>query len=172
MTRDGIQRSPRAGWQHVHVAVDDHSRLAYAAVRPSDRRADALAFLDRALTWFRTQGIAVWVVMTDNGSAYRPHVWRQRCAAHDLRHRRTRPDTPRTNGTTERFIQILRRNWAYGLAYPSSTHRTRALGGWLRWHQRRRPHGSLDGQPPVSRVSHLCGQYTLAGPAGLESTIY
>ncbi len=158
--RDGIQRSPRAGWHHVHVAVDDHSRLAYAEVRPSDRQADALAFLDRALPWFRTQGIAVQAVMTDNGSAYRSHAWRWRCTAHGLRHLRTRPSTPRTNGKAERFIQILLRSWAYGLAYPSSTHRTRALGGWLRWYNRRRPHGSLGGRPPVSRVSHLCGQYT------------
>ena len=158
--RDGIQRSPRAGWQHVHIAIDDHSRLAYAEVRPSDRQADALAFLDRALAWFRTQGIAVQAVMTDNGSAYRSHAWRQRCAAQALRHLRTRPYTPRTNGKAERFIQILLRSWAYGLAYPSSAHRTRALGGWLRWYNRRRPHGSLDGRPPVSRVSLLCGQYS------------
>ena len=158
--RDGIQRSPQAGWQHVHIAVDDHSRLAYAEVRPSDRQADALAFLDRALAWFRTQGIAVQAVMTDNGSAYRSHAWRQRCAVQALRHLRTRPYTPRTNGKAERFIQILLRSWAYGLAYPSSAHRTRALGGWLRWYNRRRPHGSLDGRPPVNHVSHLCGQYT------------
>ena len=155
ITRDGIQRSPRAGWQHVHVAIDDHSRLAYAAVRPSDRQADALAFLDRALAWFRAQGIVVRAVMTDNGPAYSSHAWRQHCAAHDLRHLRTRPYTPRTNGKAERLIQILLRSWAYAFAYPSSAHRTRALIGWLRWYNRRRPHGSLDGLPPVSRVSHL-----------------
>ena len=119
-----------------------------------------MAFLDRALTWFRTQGIAVQAVMTDNGSAYRSHARRQRCVAHALCHLRTRPYTPRTNGKAERFIQILLRSWAYAFAYPSSVHRTRALGGWLRWYNRRRPHGSLGGRPPVSRVSHLCGQYT------------
>ena len=160
ITRDGVTRSPRAGWQHVHVAVDDHSRLAYAEVRPSDRRGDALAFLDRALTWFRAQGIVVQAVMTDNGSAYRSHAWRRSCAARELRHLRTRPYTPRTNGKAERFIQILLHRWAYAFAYPTSAHRTRALVGWLRWYNRRRPHGSLGGLPPVSRVSHLCGQYS------------
>ena len=158
--RDGRPRSPRAGWQHVHIAIDDHSRLAYAEVRPSDRQADALAFLDRALAWFRAQGITVQAVMTDNGSAYRSHAWRARCATHHLRHLRTRPYTPRTNGKAERFIQILLRRWAYAFAYPASAQRTRALPGWLRWYNRRRPHGSLDGRPPVSRVSHLCGQYS------------
>ena len=158
--QDGLQRSPRAGWQHVHVAVDDHSRLAYAEVRPTDRRGDALAFFERALTWFRAQGIPVQAVMTDNGSAYRSAAWRRHCAAHGLRHLRTRPYTPRTNGKAERFIQILLRTWAYAFAYPTSAHRTRALGGWLRWYNRRRPHGSLGGLPPVSRVSHVCGQYS------------
>ena len=139
----------------MHVAVDDHSRVAYAEVRPSDRQGDALAFLDRALAWFRAHGIAVQAVMTDNGPAYRAHAWRRHCAARGLRHLRTRPYTPRTNGKAERFIQILLRRWAYAFAYPSSAHRTRALIGWLRWYNRRRPHGSLGGLPPVSRVSHL-----------------
>ena len=93
--RDGVQRSPRAGWQHVHVAVDDHTRLAYAEVLPSDRRADALAFLERALRWYREQGITVEEVMTDNGSAYRSRAWRERCEQLGLRHRGTRPYTPR-----------------------------------------------------------------------------
>ena len=157
---DGIRRSPRAGWQHLHVAVDDHSRLAYAEVRPSDRQGDALAFLEHARAWFRTQGITVQAVMTDNGPAYRAHAWQQHCATHNLRHLRTRPFTPRTNGKAERFIQILLHRWAYAFAYPSSAHRTRALVGWLRWYNRRRPHGSLGGLPPVSRVSQVCSQYT------------
>ena len=153
--QDGIRRSPRAGWQHVHVAIDDHSRLAYAEVRPTDRRGDALAFLQRALAWFRAQGLPVQAVMTANAATYTSHAWRRHCAAHGLRHLRTRPYTPRTNGKAERFIQILLRHWAYGFAYPTSAHRTRALVGWLRWYNRRRPHGSLGGLPPVSRVSHL-----------------
>ncbi len=158
--RDGVQRSPRAGWQHVHVAVDDHTRLAYVEVLPSDRRADALAFLERALCWYRTQGLVVEEVMTDNGSAYRSRAWRERCEQLGLRHLRTRPYTPRTNGKAERFIQTLLRSWAYAFAYPSSAHRARALAGWVRWYNRRRPHGSLGGRPPISRVSHVCGQYS------------
>ena len=124
--RVGVQRSPRAGWQHVHVAVDDHTRLAYAEVLLSDRRADALAFLERALRWFAAQRITVEEVMTDNGSAYRSRAWRVRCEQLGLRHLRTRPYTPRTNGKAERFIQTLLRSWAYGCAYPSSAHRSRA----------------------------------------------
>jgi transposase InsO family protein len=158
--RDGVQRSPRAGWQHVHVAIDDHSRLAYLEVLPSDRASDATAVLERAFAWFGEQGITVQEVMTDNGSAYVSHAWRRCCAQLGLRHLRTRPYTPRTNGKAERFIQILLRSWAYAFAYPSSAHRARALSGWVRWYNRRRPHGSLGGLPPISRVSHLCGQYS------------
>ena len=158
--RDGVTRSPRAGWQHVHVAVDDHSRLAYAEVLASNGQGDALAFLERALDWFGERGITVEAAMTDNGSAYVSHAWRARCTHRGLRHLRTRPYRPRTSGKAERFIQILLRSWAYAFAYPSSAHRTRALAGWLRWYNRRRPHGSLGGLPPVSRVSHLCSHYS------------
>lgn len=158
--QDGVARSPRAGWQHVHVAVDDHSRLAYAEVLPTDRAVDAVAFLRRAVAWYREQGVLVEAVLTDNGTAYRAHRWRETCTALELRHLRTRPYTPRTNGKAERFIQLLLRKWAYRYVYPTSAHRARALPGWLRWYNRRRPHGSLGGLPPISRVSHLCGQYT------------
>jgi transposase InsO family protein len=158
--RDGIQRSPRAGWQHVHVAVDDHSRLAYAEVLPTDRAVDAVAFLGRALAWYREQGVTVEAVLTDNGTAYRSHLWREHFAALGLRHLRTRPYTPRTNGKAERFIQTLLRKWAYAFAYPTSAHRARALAGWLRWYNRRRPHASLGGLPPISRVSQVRGHYT------------
>lgn len=158
--QDGLRRSRHAGWQHVHVAVDDHSRLAYAEVLPSERREDAVAFLERALAWYHEQGIIVEAVMTDNGNAYRSFVWRERCTALGVRHLRTRPYTPRTNGKAERFIQTLLRSWAYAFAYPTSAHRTRALAGWLRWYNRRKPHGSLGGLPPLSRVSQVRGQYT------------
>lgn len=158
--RDGVQRSPRAGWQHVHVAVDDHSRLAYAEVLRTDRAVDAVAFLQRALAWFREQGVTVEAVMTDNGPAYLSRNWRASLAALGMRHLRTRPYTPRTNGKAERFIQTLLRKWAYAFAYPSSAHRARALAGWLRWYNRRRPHASLGGLPPISRVSQVRGHYT------------
>jgi transposase InsO family protein len=158
--QDGVRRSPRAGWQYLHVAVDDHSRLAYAEVLPSERREDAVAFLRRAVAWYREQGVVVEAVLTDNGTAYRSHRWRASCASLGLRHLRTRPYTPRTNGKAERFIQTLLRQWAYRYVYPTSAHRARALSGWLRWYNRRRPHGSLGGLPPISRVSHLCGHYS------------
>ena len=157
---DGVSRSPRAGWQYLHVAVDDHNRLAYAEVLPSERAADAVAFLRRAVAWYREQGVVAEAVLTDNGSAYLARDWRHACAALALRHLRTRPYTPRTNGKAERFIQTMLRQWAYRYVYPTSAHRARALSGWLRWYNRRRPHGSLGGQPPISRVSHLCGQYS------------
>lgn len=157
---DGVTRSRHAGWQYVHVAVDDYSRLAYVEVLPSERATDAVAFLRRAVAWYREQGVHAEAVLTDNGVAYRSHAWRAACAAIGLRHLRTRPYTPRTNGKAERFIQTLLRQWAYRYVYPSSAHRSRALAGWLRWYNRRRPHGSLGGLPPVSRVSHLCGQYS------------
>lgn len=158
--QDGVHRNPRAGWQYLHVAVDDHSRLAYAEVLPSERAEDAVAFLQRAASWYREQGVTPEAVLTDNGTAYRAHRWRDACAALGLRHLRTRPYTPRTNGKAERFIQTLLRQWAYRYVYPTSTHRARALHGWLRWYNRRRPHGSLGGLPPISRVSHLCGHHT------------
>ena len=157
---DAVRGRRRAGWQYAHVAVDDHTRLAYVELRSSERADDAVAFLERALGWYRDQGIAVSAVMTDNGSAYVSRAWRDRCATLGLRHLRTRPYTPRTNGKAERFIQTLLRSWAYGLAYPTSAHRARALAGWLRWYNRRRPHGSLGGLPPISRVSQVRGQYT------------
>lgn len=158
--RDGVSRSPRAGWQYLHVAVDDHSRLAYAEVLPSERAEDAVAFLGRAVAWYREQGVVAEAVLTDNGVAYRAHRWRDACGRLALRHLRTRPYTPRTNGKAERFIQTMLRQWAYRYVYPSSAHRARTLGGWLRWYNRRRPHGSLGGHPPISRVSHLCGHYS------------
>ncbi len=118
---DGVTRSPRAGWQHVHVA----SRLAYAEVLPTDRRHDALAFLERTLHWFAEQGVTVEAVMTDNGAAYASHVRWSRCDELGLHHPRTRPYTPRTNGKAERFIQMLLRSWAYAFAYPTSARRKR-----------------------------------------------
>lgn len=157
---DGVRRNRASGWQHVHVAVDDHSRLAHAEVLPTDQATDAVAFLHRAVAWYREQGVIVEAVLTDNGSAYRARRWQAACAALGLRHLRTRPYTPRTNGKAERFIQTLLRQWAYRYVFPTSAHRARALPGWLRWYNRRRPHASLRGLPPISRVSHLCGHYS------------
>ncbi len=158
--RDGRRRSRRAGWQYLHVAVDDRSRLAYCELLAAEDAEACAAFLARALDWYAEQGIRVERVMSDNAKAYRSRAWRRVCARHRVRRRYTRPYTPRTNGKAEALIKTMLREWAYRYAYPSSGHRARALPGWVRWYNRRRPHGSLGGRPPVSRVAHLCGQYS------------
>ncbi len=158
--QDGIQRSPRAGWQHLHVAIDDHTRLAYTELLPSERKQDCAAFLTRAVAWYAEQGISVERVLSDNAKAYHSGLWRDTCAELGVARRYTRPYSPWTNGKAEALIKTLLREWAYRFAYPTSTHRNRALAGFTRWYNRRRPHGSLGGQPPISRVSHLCGQYS------------
>jgi transposase InsO family protein len=156
----GAKGSRGAGWQYLHVAVDDYSRLAYAELLPREDGPACAAFLRRAVAWYAEQDITVERVMTDNAKAYRSRAW---CVLRDqlgIAPRFTRPYTPRTNGKAERFIQMLLQKWAYAWPYPSSAHRARALGGWLRWYNRRRPHGSLGGLPPISRVSHVRGQYS------------
>ena len=158
---DGIQRSPRAGWHHLHVAVDDHTRIAYCEVLAGQGAEASCAFLGRAVAWFAAaHGIRIERVLSDNGHAYRSHAWRARCAALGIERRHTRPYTPRTNGKAEAFIGTCLREWAYRYAYPSSTHRTRALSGWVRWYNRRRPHSSLGNRPPISRVAQVRGYFT------------
>lgn len=157
--QDGISRSRRAGWQYLHVAIDDHTRLAYCEVLASERKDACAAFLARAVAWYACQGISIERVLSDNAKAYHSQLWRDTCAELGVARRYTRPYSPWTNGKAEALIKTLLREWAYRFAYPTSAHRTRALSGFLRWYNRRRPHGSLGGKPPISRVSHLCGQY-------------
>ena len=157
--QDGIQRSPRAGWHHLHVAVDDHTRIAYCEVLPEQGKAASSAFLTRAVAWFaNTHNIAVTGVLTDNSHAYRSHQWREICHHLGVVHKRTRPYTPRTNGKAEAFIGTALREWAYRYGYPTSLQRTRALPGWVRWYNRRRPHSSLGNRPPISRVAQVRAQ--------------
>lgn len=157
---DGVNRSRRAGWQYLHVAIDDHSRLAYCEILPAEDADCCAAFLQRAIGWYADHGITVERVMTDNAKAYRSRAWRLACARRRIRRRYTRPYRPQTNGKAEALIKTLLREWAYRYPYPSSTHRAKALPGYLRWYNRRRPHSSIGGRPPISRVAHLCGQYT------------
>jgi transposase InsO family protein len=152
------QRNRRVGWQHLHVAIDDHSRLAYAELLPGQDAESCSRFLERASAWYREQGIVVERVLTDNAKAYHSRAWVETTSQLAIERRYTRVYRPRTNGKAERFIQTLLSEWAYARSYPSSTARARALSGYLRWYNRRRPHSSLAARPPISRVSHLCGQ--------------
>lgn len=153
-TRKGC-RNRGAGWDFVHVAVDDAIRLAYVEGLPDERKATTTSFLLRALRWFRTQGIKVERVMTDNGSAYRSRRFRKALRLLAIRHICTRPYTPKTNGKAERFIQTLLREWAYGLAYTPSTAPNADLPRWLDWFNRSRPHSALNGLPPLVAVNNL-----------------
>jgi transposase InsO family protein len=148
-----------AGYEYVHVCVDDFSRLAYVEVLADERAVTAIAFLRRALGWFAARGITVERVMTDNGSAYRSHAHRAACALLAVRHSRTKPRRPRTNGKAERFIQTLLAGWAYGRLYTSSQERAEALPRWLRYYNYIRPHGSLGHQPPGSRLNNVVRNY-------------
>ncbi len=157
---DGVRRNRNAGWQYLHVAIDDHTRLAYCELLASDRKEDCAAFLRRAVIWYQEQGVVIERVLSDNAKAYHSHAWRDTCDSLAIARRYTRPYSPWTNGKAEALIKTLLREWAYRFAYPTSEHRGRALSGFVRWYNRRRPHGSLGGRPPVSRVPHLCGQYS------------
>jgi transposase InsO family protein len=148
-TRTG-NRSRGAGWDAVHVCVDDTSRLAYVEVLPDEKAVTSVGFLERAVAWFAERGVTVERVMTDNGSPYRSTLWDRWCADHDIRHLRTRPYRPRTNGKAERFIQTMLREWAYAAVYRNSDHRTAALPPWLDWYNNHRPHGALGKRTPAS----------------------
>jgi transposase InsO family protein len=158
-TRVGC-RNRGAGWDFVHVAVDDATRLAYVEVLDNERKDTTTGFLLRALRWFREQGIKVERVMTDNGSAYRSRRFAKALRLLAIRHIFTRPYTPKTNGKAERFIQTLLREWAYGLAHPSSNARNADLPRWLDWFNRSRPHSALNGLSPLSEVNNLMRTHT------------
>jgi transposase InsO family protein len=150
ITGDRRHGSEGAGWEFVHVAVDDASRLAYVEVLPDEKRQSVTGFLVRALRWFKRQGVRVERVMTDNGSGYVSRLFRKVCRLLRLRHIRTRPYTPKTNGKAERFIQTLLREWAYALPYRSSDSRATDLPRWLRHYNQERPHASLARHSPTA----------------------
>jgi transposase InsO family protein len=154
-TRRQGRRSGIAGWEFVHVCVDDATRLAYVEVLADERATTAVGFLHRAVAHFRARGIHVEAVMTDNGSAYRAVIHALACKALKLKHLRTRPYRPRTNGKAERFIRTLLGGWAYGAIYGSSEERRLALAAWIDFYNRHRPHGSLGHQPPLTRLEAL-----------------
>jgi transposase InsO family protein len=147
-----------AGWEFVHIAVDDYSRLAYAEVLDDQTAATAAGFLRRAVAFYRRYGIEVEQLLTDNGSCYRAVVHALACRLLGIKHLRTRPHRPQTNGKAERFIRTMLAGWAYGPIYGSSRERTNALDGWLFHYNHRRRHSALGHQPPVSRTN-LLGSY-------------
>jgi transposase InsO family protein len=149
------------GWERCHVCVDDATRLAYVEVLPDERGETAAAFLRRAIAWFAERGVEVERVMTDNGSAYRSVIHARTCRELGIRHLRTRPYRPQTNGKAERFIQTMLREWAYGRIYGSSAERSSQLASWLDRYNYRRKHGSLGHRPPAARLNELQGNNLL-----------
>jgi transposase InsO family protein len=158
----GIRRGT-AGWEYVHIAIDDCTRLAYAEVLPDERATTAIAFLRRAVAFFDRHGIKVERLLTDNGSAYRSTIHAIACRALRIRHLRTRPYRPQTNGKAERFIRTLLGGWAYGAVYRTSSERTAALDGWLWHYNHQRKHSALGHKPPFARLTertNLIGTYS------------
>jgi transposase InsO family protein len=156
--KDGHRRS-RKGWEYVHIAVDDYSRLAYAEVLADEKATTVVAFLRRAVTFYDRHGITVERILTDNAAAYRGTIHAIACRTLGIRHHRTRPYRPQTNGKAERFIRTLTTGWAYGAIYRSSTERTAALDGWLWHYNHQRRHAALGHQAPITRTN-LLGSYT------------
>jgi transposase InsO family protein len=161
MRRDGagVRRQVK-GWDAVHVAIDDATRLAYVEVLADEKATTAVAFLRRAIAFYERHGITVERVLTDNGAPYRSSVHAIACRLLGIRHLRTRPYRPQTNGKAERFIRTLLGGWAYGAIYGSSAQRTAALDGWLWHYNHHRKHSALGRQPPINRLNNLLGSYT------------
>jgi len=158
-TPDG-RRIGDAGWEFVHVAIDDATRLAYAEVLADEKAVTAAAFLRRAIAFYARYGITVQGLLTDNGAAYRSTVHAIACRALGIRHLRTRPRRPQTNGKAERFIRTLQTGWAYGAIYATSAQRTAALDGWLYHYNHRRRHAGIGRTTPATRLNNLLGTYS------------
>jgi transposase InsO family protein len=158
--RKGQSSKRGTGWEALHVAIDDASRLAYTAVLADEKQDSALVFLERALAFFTRHGIGVERVMTDNGAAYKSRAFRAALAQNGIGHKRTRPYRPQTNGKAERFIQTSLREWIYGAAYASSAERTAAMDPWLAHYNTQRPHSALKHLPPWQRLNNLLGNDT------------
>jgi transposase InsO family protein len=157
--RAGVDRGT-IGWDAVHVAIDDATRLAYVEVLGDEKASTAVAFLRRAIVFYARHGITVERVITDNGSPYISTVHAIACRALKVRHLRTRPYRPQTNGKAERFIRTILAGWAYGAIYRSSHERTQALDGWLWQHNHHRPHSAIGREPPITRLNNLLGTYS------------
>jgi transposase InsO family protein len=151
--RKGQSSTRGVGWEFVHVCIDDHSRVAFTRILPDEKKESAVAFLEAAVAYYKSLGVTVQRVMTDNGSCYRSKDFAKACKRLKLKHIRTKPYTPKTNGKAERFIQTALREWAYARAYETSDQRAQDLPLWLHRYNWHRPHGSLKAQTPISRLS-------------------
>ena len=151
--RIGQSNTRGVGWEYVHLAIDDHSRLAYSEILPDEKRTSCLRFLFNALRYFRSLGVKVERVMTDNGSSFRSRRYAKALRRLRVKHLRTKPYTPKTNGKAERFVQTSLREWAYARAYDTSDQRAAELPVWLHRYNWHRPHGSLGAKPPISRIA-------------------
>jgi len=150
---DRAKRARGVGWEYVHVAIDDASRLAYVEVLRAESAEAATGFLHRAVAFYQRHSVRIRRLMTDNAWAYEANAFQVACQRYRIAHTKTKPYRPCTNGKAERLIQTLLREWAYVRAYSSSRRRAEALPRWLRYYNHRRPHGSLDSRPPISRIS-------------------
>ena len=149
---------PRLGIGYLHTVVDDHSRVAYVEMHADERSDTAIGVLRRAVAWFAERGVAVERVLSDNGPAYRSHAWREACSELRIRHKRTRPYRPQTNGKIERFHRTLGDGWAYAKLYTSETERRDALPGWIHFYNHHRRHSAIGGTP-ISRLNNLSGHH-------------
>ena len=156
----GKHYRPVIGTAYVHTVIDDHSRLAYAEICTDETAATAIGVLHRAVAWFADHDVTVERVLSDNGSCYRSHAWRDACADLGIKHKRTRPYRPQTNGKIERFHRTLADGWAYARFYASTQQRNEALRGWLHFYNHHRAHSAIGGRPPVTRLTNLPGHHT------------
>ena len=154
-----VYRGPKIGTAFVHTVIDDHSRVAYAEIHDDETAATATAVLRRAVSWYAARGVTVERVLSDNGSAYKSHAWRDTCAELDIKVKKTRPYRPQTNGKIERFHRTLADGWAFSRYYPTETARRTALPAWLHSYNPHRPHTAIGGKPPITRLTNLPGQY-------------
>ncbi|WP_193107516.1 integrase core domain-containing protein, partial [Brachybacterium sp. FME24] len=143
----------------VHTVIDDHSRVAYAEICTDEKAATAVGVLYRARAWFAARGVVVQRVLSDNGACYRSHAWRDACAELGIKHKRTRPYRPQTNGKIERFHRTLGDGWAYARFYDSTAERNAALPDWLHFYNHHRAHSAIGGHPPVTRLTNLPGHH-------------
>lgn len=150
--RTGQSNSRGVGWEYLHVCIDDASRIGFSKIMKTERKACAVAFLKAAVAYYKSLGITVERVMTDNGSCYKAFAFQRACKRLGLRHIRTRPYTPKTNGKAERFIQTSLREWAYARAYDNSRQRAAELAPWMHRYNWHRPHTAVDGKPPISKL--------------------